>query len=109
MRKRKNGTRKATAEPGDGIEQRVLAVAEQLGRVYGTVQAKSKGWLGRKPVVRKTSPASKGRSGGVVDAPGKKHRKPAPVDPRGMAADSRRSTMRSNRASMKTMKQRGRG
>jgi hypothetical protein len=31
---------------------------------------------------------NKGRSGGVVDAPGKKHRGPTPVDPRVKRADS---------------------
>ena len=52
---------------------------------------------------------NKGRSGGVVDAPGKKHRKPAPKDPRAMAADAKNANIRSAKASMKTMKTRGRG
>ena len=30
---------------GDAIEQQVVAFAEQLGRVVGTVQAKAEGWL----------------------------------------------------------------
>ena len=30
---------------GDAIEQRVIAFAEQLGRMVGTVQAKADGWL----------------------------------------------------------------
>jgi hypothetical protein len=29
------------------MEQRVLAFAEQIGRIYGTVQAKAEGWLDR--------------------------------------------------------------
>jgi len=29
----------------DGLEQRVLAFAEQLGRIAGTVQAKTAGWM----------------------------------------------------------------
>jgi hypothetical protein len=45
----------------------------------------------------------------VVDAPGKKHRKPTPRDARAMAADARASNMRAGKASMKTMKTRGRG
>jgi hypothetical protein len=106
---------------GDGIEQQVVAFAEQLGRVVGTVQAKAEGWLDPKalsdqvarvrdsaasllqqigaPAEQKAEPATSGgsgrasiatidrgrkaggRSGGVVDAPGKKHRKPVPNEP----------------------------
>jgi hypothetical protein len=29
----------------DGLEQRVMAFAEQLGRIAGTVQAKTAGWM----------------------------------------------------------------
>ena len=29
----------------DGLEQRLLAFAEQLGRIAGTVQAKTAGWM----------------------------------------------------------------
>src|SRR6185503_19165870 len=31
--------------PSDAIEQRVVALAEQLGRLVGTVQAKADGWM----------------------------------------------------------------
>ena len=97
----------------DAIEQRLVAFAEQLGRLVGTVQARADGWMDgpalqeqvtrirdgaagllrqlgaaaargkaaassgtRKPT--KPATATRGRSGGKVDAPGKKHRKPAP-------------------------------
>ena len=133
----------ADAKRDDAMEQRVLAFAEQLGRIVGTVQARTEGWMDRETlnkqiagvrdsaaelldqladgvssmtktakdaVTATTSKApSKGRSGGIVDAPGKKHRKPMPIDPRAAAADARRATMRSSKASMKTMKTRGRG
>jgi hypothetical protein len=49
------------------------------------------------------------RSGGVVDAPGKKHRKPMPSDPRGVAADAKRANRQAGSSGMKTMKRRGRG
>jgi len=91
-------------ETVDGLEQQVIAYAEQLGRLVGTVQAKAEGWLDTERLneqitrVRDGATAllerlgamkdSKtehivsgkrvGRSGGVVDAPGKKHRKPTP-------------------------------
>ena len=141
------------AASGDALEQRVVAFAEQLGRVVGTVQAKTEGWLDRDALnkqiadvrdsasellaqmktavsgalpdstqaaatptpdtgrrARSTSPAmSKGRSGGVVDAPGKKHRKAAPRDLRALAADAKASRARTGMSSMKTVKRRGRG
>ena len=126
----------------DVMEQRVVAFAEQLGRIVGTVQARAEGWMDRealnkqiasvrdsaselleqlKTTVTKAATATKasaaaaatstkkGRSGGVVDAPGKKHRKPAPKDPRAVAADAKASTLRSGKSMMKTVKQRGRG
>jgi hypothetical protein len=136
---------------GDVLEQRVVAFAEQLGRVVGTVQAKTAGWMDRdalnkqiagvrdsasdlleqlKPSVSMATPdskpagevtrrakraassapsISKGRSGGVVDAPGKKHRKPASKDSRVLAADAKASRVRTGRSSTKTTKRRGRG
>jgi hypothetical protein len=142
-----------TAATADAMEQRVLAFAEQLGRIVGTVKAKTEGWMdrdtlnkqiagvrdsatelleqlktgvsnaasGEKPAMVDGKPAtknatdvaaasgSKGRSGGIVDAPGKKHRKPTPRDSRVVAANAKASTARSGKSSMKTMKQRGRG
>jgi uncharacterized phage infection (PIP) family protein YhgE len=139
-------TSTANSTTGDAMEQLVMAFAEQLGRIAGTVQGKAEGWMDRDALTRqiagvrdsaaqlldqlaegvtsisetakkaattaaaaKSKAASKGRSGGVVDAPGKKHRKPMPVDPRAVAADAKRANMRSSQASMKTTKTRGRG
>ena len=126
----------------DVMEQRVVAFAEQLGRIVGTVQARAEGWMDRealnkqiasvrdsaselldqlKTTVSKAAAATKttanaaaastkkARSGGVVDAPGKKHRKPTPKDPRAVAADARASNIRSGKTMTKTVKQRGRG
>ena len=104
----------------DPVEQKVVALAEQMGRLIGTIQAKAEGWLegqslhdqlnriresaaevltnltqarasrassGGKPEAADTTRTSsstpttsaRGGSGGVVDAPGKKHRAPAPT------------------------------
>jgi hypothetical protein len=101
------------AEPSslNTLEQRVMAVAEQVGRIAGTARARTDGWLDqpkfRKQLARiresaarlldqvaalsspQTAPAPpptpppSGRSGGKVDAPGKKHRK-APGPARGV-------------------------
>src|SRR6266571_4433278 len=35
----------STTPSADAIEQRVVALAEQLGRLVGTVQAKADGWM----------------------------------------------------------------
>jgi hypothetical protein len=52
---------------------------------------------------------NKGRSGGVVDAPGKKHRKAAPTDPDANIADSQAAKMRTAKTMEKTNRLRGRG
>jgi hypothetical protein len=125
---------------GDGLEERVLAFAEQLGRIAGTVQAKTEGWMdgdalkkqlarvrdgaadllqqltADAPAVAKNRPTagaairrSRGRSGGIVDAPGKKHRPPAPTDPGASRAGSQAAKMRAAKTMVKTSRLRGRG
>jgi len=42
-----NSTRGESGSTAETMEQRVLAFAEQIGRIYGTVQAKAEGWLDR--------------------------------------------------------------
>ena len=125
----------------DGLEQRVLAFAEQLGRIAGTVQAKTAGWMdgdalkkelarvrdgaaellqqltaSAPPPVAVSTPTgeparrkTRGRSGGIVDAPGKKHRRPMPTDPGANRADSQAAKMRAAKTMVKTSRRRGRG
>lgn len=91
----------------DVVEQKVVALAEQLGWFLGTVQAKADGWLDREALrkemgrirdaageildhVNRTSAEARKAavtpavtstmraSRGAVDAPGKRHRKPPP-------------------------------
>jgi hypothetical protein len=139
--------RPSTTASADAIEQQVVALAEQLGRVVGTVQAKAEGWMDPKAlsdqVARVRDSAASllqqlgatteqkterivsgrggggslttidrgtkvgGRSGGVVDAPGKKHRKPTPNESMRVSA-----TDRARVAKMKAVnanRKRGRG
>jgi hypothetical protein len=122
------------------IEQRVVAFAEQLGRMVGTIQAKAEGWMDRdtlhqqlanvrdgaahlleqlaaaattatqqQPAPPAARGRNKGRSGGVVDAPGKKHRKRAPTDPSKTVAKSQAAKMRTAMPMEKTNRRRGRG
>lgn len=124
----------------DGLEERLMAFAEQLGRIAGTVQAKTAGWMeadtlkkelarvrdgaadllqqltADAPAVPENKPSdgaapgrSRGRSGGIVDAPGKKHRPPMPTDPGAKRADSQAAKMRAAKTMVKTTRLRGRG
>lgn len=142
-RQQKNGDTTTTASGAptlDAMEQRVLAFAEQVGRIAGTLQAKAEGWMERETLnaqiarvrdgaadlleqlaggatkASDKTPAgvgvgggTKGRSGGVVDAPGKKHRKPIPSDPDASMAASQAAKMRTATTMVKTNRRRGRG
>ena len=149
MAKRDNGTPRAKggrttstrgAMTADSLEQRVLAFAEQLGRMAGTIQGKAEGLLdsealnehiatvrdgaahllnqlagsapkgpSKKAAAATARGRNTGRSGGVVDAPGKKHRRPAPAGPSAKLADSQASKMRTAKTMVKTNRHRGRG
>jgi hypothetical protein len=148
---------KATTRPADttikskadttagALEQRAMALAEELGRIAGTLHAKAEGWMDRATLAKQiasvrdsaaelleqvgggtTAPheepsatptrqntpapqARKGRSGGVVDAPGKRHRKPLPPDPGAPRAASQAAKMRTAKTMVKTNRRRGRG
>ena len=143
--------RKATARPTEvttntkagttaaALEQRAMALAEELGRIAGTLHARAEGWMDRDTLAKQitsvrdsaaalleqvtgatntapeeapAAPArqnTKGRSGGVVDAPGKRHRKPPPADPNATRVASQAVKMRTARTMVKTNRRRGRG
>ncbi|HWT46296.1 MAG TPA: hypothetical protein VN085_10035 [Vicinamibacterales bacterium] len=140
----KTTTRNAETTPG-ALEQRAMALAEELGRIAGTLHAKAEGWMDRATLAqqiasvrdsavelleqvgggtkaapeqpsatpaRRDTPTrqnAKGRSGGVVDAPGKRHRKPLPPDPDVPRAASQAAKMRTAKTMVKTNRLRGRG
>jgi hypothetical protein len=136
----KGDTTSASVATADAMEQRVVAFAEQLGRIAGTIQARAEASMDRELLKKqiasvrdgaadlleqlaggstkasKTKPAAaaargetKGLSGGVVHAPGKKHRKPMPTDPGANIADSQAAKMRTAKTMVKTYRRRGRG
>jgi hypothetical protein len=100
--------REAAGTTSDLIEESVVAFAEQLGSLVGTVQARAEGWLDRKELSKevgrirdsaaslldemnrkftaqrraaaKTGTSATRLSRGPVDAPGKRHRKPVPQE-----------------------------
>ena len=69
------------------VRERAADLLEQLA---GRATKASK----KKPAARAARRGTKGRSGGVVDARGKKHRKPMPTDPGANIADSQAAKMR---------------
>jgi hypothetical protein len=139
MANRKAARNDASASSGntdtvDRIEEQVVAFAEQLGLLVGTVQAKAEGWLDRTTLreqVRRIRDSaadllehvSQGDHGaaretassqtpptvrpgrGAVDAPGKRHRKPLPQEP----IDKRLGEPRGKKAGQKSAKNARRG
>ena len=123
----------------EAMEQRLTAFAAQLGRVAGAFQARAEGWMDRKAVKEQiasvrdaaadlleqlagrattlakqtrtsaATPAARRRSGGVVDAPGKKHRPPMSSDPGANTANSQAAKVRMAKTMIKTYRRRGRG
>ena len=63
----------------------------------------------KKPAAAAGRGGNKGRSGGAVDAPGKKHRKRSASDPGANIADSQAAKVRTAQTMMKTNRHRGRG
>jgi hypothetical protein len=120
---KRSSTKTQTTESTNGLERQVLAFAEQLGYVAGSIHSRAEGLADRRKLsqqvtsvrdsakrlleqlatgvasrVRRTRapkrPVRKARSGGTVDAPGKKHRKPAPAGPPPAAERTRNARMR---------------
>ena len=79
--------------------------AELLEQLAGGATKASR----KKRVAAARAEEPKGRSGGMVDAPGKKHRKAMPADPGANIADSQAAKMRTARTMVKTNRLRGRG
>ncbi|MEO6235583.1 MAG: hypothetical protein ABIQ52_01205 [Vicinamibacterales bacterium] len=108
------GTMQAKAEgwmDRDALNKQIASVRDgaaqlldQLAQVAAVAQSAAKSSAAAAPV----APA-KGRSGGVVDAPGKKHRKAPPSDPGARRANVQAAKMRNAMPMAKTGKTRGRG
>lgn len=79
--------------------------ADLLAHLAGAVTKGAK----KKSATAAPRGAGKGRSGGAVDAPGKKHRKPISSAPARNTADSQAAKMRTAKTMVKTTKHRGRG
>ena len=93
----KEDTTSASADKQQGAASRSTPSRQSTNR---TQQPKSRGAAGGRQKAsgegsastgrQNNQPTTRGRSGGVVDAPGKKHRKPVPNEVRAHAADTGR-------------------
>ena len=79
----------------------LLKQVNRAGEAMSHAAAKSAG----KPKAKSAAKASKGRSGGAVDAPGKRHRKPPPQE----LFDPRLGEPMGKQMGQKSLKRRGRG
>jgi hypothetical protein len=140
MAKSSSKSQAARSSTAEAMEQQMLAFAEQLGRMAGTLQVKADGWIDRdarneqvaslrsgaaelieqfkggfslskaskkKPSARPARKAA-GRSGGVVDAPGKKHRKPAPRGAAAKRANNPAAKLKAAKTMVRTSRRGGR-
>ena len=80
-------------EKGVGMAKRQQKATKQRPAAAGAARASS----------------GAGRSGGVVDAAGKRHRQPTPLDPDASAVGSQAAKLRVAKTMVKTVRLRGRG
>ena len=106
------GTAQAKAEgwmDRDAIKKQITSIrdgaADLLEQMAGLEKSAEKSV--KKAVVKAMN--TTGRSGGFVDAPGKKHRKPMPRDTRALPEKAKATTMKAGSPMAKTTKLRGRG
>ena len=107
------GTIQAKAEgwmDGDTLSKQIASVRDGATQLLdqltgGTTKARKKQSAAAAP-----RRENKGRSGGVVDAPGKKHRKPTAAGASAKVANSQAAKLRTAKTTMaKTNRRRGRG
>jgi hypothetical protein len=134
----RSAARTPAPEAPGAVERQVLAFAEQLGYVAGSIQSKAGDLMERETLSRQVAGVRDGakhllaqlarqvttrvrrapapeqaprtvRSGGTVDAPGKKHRKPAPAGPAKATTRSQTAKVRAATPMAKTYRRRARG
>jgi hypothetical protein len=134
---KRSSTAKGNPQSSTPLEGQIVAFAEQLGYIAGSIETRAEGLVdrkklsqqlttvrdgakrlldqlatgvtsrvGRKPAPKR--PVRKARSGGAVDAPGKKHRKPAPAGPPAAAARTHNTRVRAATPTAKMVNHRAR-
>jgi hypothetical protein len=94
---------------GDTLKSELAGVrdgaADLVRRLTGEAPTAAK----RNPTQATAPRKAQGRSGGIVDAPGKRHRPRPPADPDTRRAGSQTARVRGGTATAKTSRHRGRG
>jgi hypothetical protein len=106
------GTLQAKAEgwmDRDALTKQVAHVRDGAAELLEQLAGGATKASDRPPAAAPALGKTRRRSGGVVDAPGKKHRKPMPTDPSANIADSQAAKMRTAKTMVKTNRRRGRG
>jgi hypothetical protein len=103
------GTIHAKAEgwmEGDTLSKQIASVRDTAAQLLDQLTGVTTTATEKQSAVAATRRQNKGRSGGVVDAPGKKHRKPAAAGAK--VADSQAAKLRAAKTMAKTNRRRGR-
>jgi len=99
--------REALSKPLASVRDGATQLLEQLAASMTTATKRKR--KTKKRAAAAARAGNKGRSGGVVDAPGKKHRKQAPADPGATIARSQAARKRTATPMAKTNRHRARG
>jgi hypothetical protein len=94
---------------GDALKQELARVRDGAAALLEQLAAAAPPGAASGPTGVSAPGRSRGRSGGIVDAPGKKHRPPMPSDPGANRADSQAAKVRAAKTMIKTSRRRGRG
>jgi hypothetical protein len=94
---------------GDALKKELARVRDGAADLLQQLTADAPAVALNRPPGGPSARRSRGRSGGIVDAPGKKHRPPMPTDPGSNRADSQAAKMRDAKTMVKTSRRRGRG
>jgi hypothetical protein len=107
------GTIQAKAEgwmEGDKLSKQIASVRDGAAQLLDQLRGGTTKVRKKQSATAAARPENKGRSGGMVDAPGKKHRKPTATGASAKIANSQAAKLRTAKTTMaKTNQRRGRG
>jgi hypothetical protein len=93
----------------ENLSQQIASVRDGAAHLLEQLAEATKATKTPAPAAVAPRRASTGRSGGVVDAPGKRHRKPTRNDLSATTARSQADKLRTAKTMKKTNRRRGRG
>ena len=105
------GTIHAKAEgwmDGDTLSKQIASVRDTAAQLLDQLRGGTTTATEKQSAIAATRRQNKGRSGGVVDAPGKKHRKPTAAGAGAKVANSQAAKLRAAKTMAKTNRRRGR-